>query len=118
MSDLLIPHMKLPEGDKTNVVMFDPQGNVCEQSKHFSCYHRFGFKAQEIPDHGDLIDRKNSVERFEKLSEAYDLALQDCDLEKEVYPHYGALMRGKKAVVDMAIRILLDMPVVVKASEE
>lgn len=71
---------------------------------------------KELEPHGDLIDRKAAIERFSKLSWAYDFALQDCDLEKEVYPHYAALMRGKKAVIDMVIKIMNDLPVVVESS--
>ena len=82
MPDLLIPHMELPKDNKINIIMFDSEGNVDEQSKHFGCYYHLDAKAQEIPAHGDLIDRKSSVERFHKLSEIYDLALQDCGLEK------------------------------------
>ena len=64
----------------------------------------------EIDEKADLIDRKEALKHFTNLSQVYCTALIDCDLEKEVYPHYEALLRGKKAVMDMTASILRKIP--------
>lgn len=55
---------------------------------------------------GQVADVEKAHRSFSGLSECYEIALRDCDLEKEVYPHYGALMRGKKAVMELADKLL------------
>ncbi len=60
----------------------------------------------------ELIERDKAIERFKNLAGVYDLALKDCNLEKEVYPHYEALMRGKKAVMELGVKVLMEAPVV------
>ena len=69
----------------------------------------------DIPDDcGRLVDADKAVKEFIGLSDLYNIALQDCELEKEVYPHIEALWRGKKAIVDLGIKIMTKAPVVIK----
>lgn len=107
MTGILIPETALPK-ERNIKLCITPEGEAEIFDADWGLINRVSIR--EIPSPEDLIDRRAVIERFARLSEVYDLALRDCDLEKEVYPHYEALMRGKKAVVDMAIKILEEAP--------
>ena len=114
--DLLIKNVELPKDGFIRMMLWPDGGVAIEVSPNN--YEQLDDNAIAVPPHGELIDRQKAVKRFTKLAEIYDLALKDCDIEKEVYPHYEALMRGKKAVMELAEKLLAECPTVVEASTE
>ena len=115
--DILIKNYQMPKEGVFNLLIY-PEGDVFYVNPYNEAVCSTNAKAIELPPHGDLIDRQESIRRFDNLSEVYDIALKDCDLEKEVYPHFEALMRGKKAVIKLAGKMLSECPTVLEASNE
>lgn len=123
MADLLLKNVEFPVGFSAWLVItadgeiYRKTENRQENEKIVAHYELIeNAKAIELPPHDDLIDRNEAIKHFKDLTCVYDMALKDCNLEKEVYPHIEALWRGKRAICDTVVKILSKAPVIVAAT--